>query len=591
MSFKGIYEKLCELAGKSEGLKDIHEPPEELKRNLEFSGIDAKPDEVVALSLSGLIFGALAAAVFLFLSFLFDFPLLPSLLVLPLPAILFFSIGWYPSWKVETERAEGWGNTLRFISYLVAALKINPNLEQAANFTVGAQGKSLIENFRDELWKTCMGIHNNVGEALTKFSLRWEDKSEELKRSIDLIKSSFSERKESTRKRMLDRSLDTTFEGIRRRMEEYSDEIQLPTIVIYGIGVLLPLILIAVLPVLSSSGIRMGAVKLTIIYCFALPLGVYLLKKQVLSKRPTVFVAPDIPPRDDKMKAMFISAAFATLPGPLAFLLGLGGSLLVLVVLWSLSSSAAVFCYLSSKETYRVRKRNSRLEEEFTDTMAQLGNQLKSNRPAENAFRRTAEITRGSEMSEIFERTSANLRVGGMDISSALFDPKEGSLKEVHSIQIRHTFRFLTDLLSRSVEAAGRAIINVVDQLKELNDVENQIRRDLREITNSMKSVSLFFAPFVASVTVQLQRVLSEKTGSMPFFGGGVNISTPSFMAVLGFYIIVLTILLLSYAVEIEHGDDDLVKRMEIARGLPMAMSVFTLGLLLGQQIFSILVG
>lgn len=234
---------------------------------------------------------------------------------------------------------------------------------------------------------------------------------------------------------------------------------------------------------------------------------------------------------------------------------------------------------------------NRNLEEEFCDSLTQLGNQLKSNIPAEKAFRRTAKTTKWSEISKILEKTSTNIEIGGMSVQTALFDSEVGSLKDVHSPPIRNTFRMLKDLLNQSTHAAGEAIIHSANHLKRLKKLETRIRRNLSEIVSSMKSVAIFFAPLIASVTIQLQQMLSKKTRGMPLFGSDVQISSSIFLGTLGFYMIILTILLSSYAVEIEWGKDRLMKRMSIAQTLPTAMIVFTLGLFLGNQMLKFLVG
>lgn len=591
MKFSQLYTRLCRIAGKSESLKNIQSPPEDLRQNLKLADLNVSGREVVALAFLGILVGAAIAGTVLITAWFFEIPIAIFLITIPLPILFYFSIGWYPSWKSEKEQTKSMEGAPRLISYLVVELKINPNLEKAAKFSAEHAEDSLRSKFRSELWKVCISTHNNVEEALTRFGRIWGEKSQELKRSIDLIKSSISENSEKSRKEVLNQALKTCFEGIQNRMESFAADLQLPTTLIYGIGVLLPLVLLAVLPVLSSTGFKINGLELGIIYCVVLPLTIYLLKKQVLAKRPAAFAPPNIPSKDNRRKALLISALIFLTPSFAAFAINLETPLLALTFVWSLGSAISAFCYLSSFKTFRIRKKNQKLEEEFHDALTQLGNQLKSGRPAEDAFRRTAKTTKGSELSKILKKTSTNLKVGGMSTQSAFFDPREGSLKEVHSTTIKNTFRILTDLLNRSSQAAGEAILHITSHLKRLKDVENQIRRSLRDVVSSMKSVATFFAPLVASITVQLQQLISEKTTGIPLFGSAVQISSPTFLGVLGFYVIVLTVLLSSYTVEIERGNDSLLKRMEIARTLPVAMVVFTIGLVLGGQMLSALTG
>lgn len=591
MNFSQVYTRFCKFAGRYEFLRDLQEPSEDLKQNLKLISLDIVGGEIIALAFLSLIIGeVLIGFIFLitlFYNVSFFIPILGALL----PVILFFSIGWYPKWRAEKERNKSLAGFPRLISYLTVSLKINPNLEKATSFTARKTNSSLGKNFRTELWKACIGFYTTVEEALSKYSQKWKEESQELKRSIDLLKSSVSERNKNTREQILDQALRTSFEGVQNQMESFAAGLHLPTTIIYGIGVLLPLILLAVLPVLSSTGIQISSTEIGLIYCFVLPIAVYIIEKQILAKRPTAFPPQFIPSKDDENKAVLFSLFTAFVPPILVWVLGFPQSFLILAVLWGLASSISIYCYLSSRKTFKVREMNRDLEEEFCDALTQLGGLLKSNRPAEDAFQKTAEITEGSELSKILEKTSTNLKVGGMSTHSAFFDPEKGSLKNVHSEQVEHAFRMLVSLLNRSTRVAGEAVLHISEHLKELKEVEKQTRRSLQDVVNSMRSVALFFAPLVASITVQLQQLLLDKTRGMPLLGSSFYISSPTFLGILGFYIITLTILLSLYTVEIEYGDDGLMKRMILSKALPIAMTVFTLGLLIGGQMLSILVG
>lgn len=591
MNFLQIYTRLCRYAGRSEKIRGIQSPSEKLEENLEFLNLEVEGKDVISLATLGVMLGSGVVFIVMLLTWKFNLTILLPISSMPLPVLIYLSIGKYPEWKANNKRTKLLGGAPLLISYIAIALKINSNLERSVKFSAEHVNNPLGKDLRDELWKGLIRANREVKEVLSEFGKKWKNQGKELKQSIDLIKSSISEKNEDNRKEILDQALETSFLGINSRMESFAASLQLPTVVIYGIGVLLPLVLLAVLPVLSSTGINVTGTELFLVYCFFLPLIVYLTQKQTLAKRPAAFPAPDIPSEDNRGKAISISIIVAIVPLIFTAFFKIPNQIVVLIFLWSLSSGIAIFCYLSSAKTYRIREMNRSLEGEFCDSLTQLGNQLKSNIPAEKAFRRTAKTTKWSEISKILEKTSANIEIGGMNVQTALFDPEVGSLKDVHSPPIRNTFRMLKDLLNQSTHAAGEAITYSASHLKRLKKLETRIRRNLNEIVSSMKSVAVFFAPLITSVTIQLQQMLSRKTSGMPLFGSGVQISPSIFLGTLGFYVIILTMLLSSYAVEIEWGKDRLIKRMSIARALPTAMIVFTLGLFLGNQMLKFLVG
>ncbi|MEA1905260.1 MAG: type II secretion system F family protein, partial [Candidatus Hadarchaeota archaeon] len=413
----------------------------------------------------------------------------------------------------------------------------------------------------------------------------------ELKRSIYLLKSSTSERDGTARLNTLDKALELSLEGTRERMKEFASGLYLPTMVIYSIGVLLPLVLLAVLPALSIIELQIGTAELALSYCVIIPLTVYGLGKYVLAKRPASFLPPELPVQGGPSWSKPAVGVIAIVPFALGFWLELPPIFLALLMLWGLTMGITTHLYLNSAQSYRLQLKNERVEEEFCDALVQLGNQMSEGRPAEDAFRRAAETSRGSSIAEIFERTSVNVRLGGMRLHSAFFDPDEGALRGVYSPTIRGTLQMLLDALEKGPRAAGQTILRTARHLKELKGMELEVRRSFGEVVSSMRSVALFFAPLVAAVTARLQELLTTKASGVPFLGGGASISFAALLSVLGFYVIVLTSILMSYSVEIERGDAGVLKRFAIARALPVAMGVFTFGVIISGQVFSFMLG
>lgn len=590
MNIDRIYAELCRKASRFEKLKQFHGAPEELRRNIKIAGLDINGEDVVAFTILVALIGGVLATTIALASMALGLSLIFPLIAGVLPVLLYLGAGWYPSWRAEKEQVRGMGGAPRLLGYLAAKLKINPNIERAARFAAEHTEGSLGENLREELWRACLRTHNSVEESLFEFSQRWKEWCEELSRSLRLMVSSTSERDEVGRRKVLDQALEIGLQGTRERMESFAMQLQLLTILIYGVGVLLPLVLLAVLPVLGSVNLRVSGLELALIYCVGLPLIVYVLEKLVLSKRPAAFPPPKIPTKDNTKRAAMLAIPIAVSPPMVAFYLGLTQTIVLLSLLWSVSLGISAYCYFSSVKTYGAREENLKVEREFCDALVQLGNQMKGGRPAEDAFRRAASTSKGSNISKVFEKVSQNLKFGGGGLRSALFDPMEGALRGVHSSPIRSSLRMLVDVMERSTVSAGEAVLQTAEHLKKLKQVEREIRRSLKEIVSSMRSVALFFAPLVAAVTVRLQQFLSEKTAGMPVLGG-THVSFQIFLTILGIYIVGLSILLSNYTVEIEWGDDQLIKRMTIARILPISMAVFTLGLIIGGQMLSFLAG
>ncbi len=588
MDFDKFYLRFCKLGGKFESLKEVQTPSKELCENLKKTELDLSEKEVVASAYLAAILASLTILIVLIGMFMTRFSIMILIILGPSPLFLYYAIGWYPKWKAEKGKSTSLGRIPQLICYLSAALRFNPNLENAITLLTNKK-ENFGKDLHRELWKTYLANNNSVEDALTEFGNKLDDEDEGIKRSIDLIKSSISEQKYESRKNILNRSVKICFEEIQDKVESFASGLQLPTTVIYGVGVLLPLVLLAVLPIISSTGMKITGLEIGLLYCFIIPIGVFGLQKKTLSKRPVTFSNPKT--NFHYKKTQTYSITFLTLSSPIivGLLLKVPNSLLILLILWSIGGGISVFCYLSSKKAYEIREKNKKLEKEFSASLTQLASQLKSGHPPEKAFQMTAKITEGSEISKILRKTSKNLRAGGMNLKNSLFDPTQGSLKQVESQTVRTTFEIMVNFLSHNPKAAGNAVSQIGKHLKKLSKVEKKARRSLQEIANSMKSVTLFFAPLIASITVRLQQLLLNKTQGLPLFGAGVQVSSHIFLGVLGIYIIALTLILTDYIVKIEQGNDEVIRRMNIAKTLPISLTVFTFGFIIGGQLISII--
>jgi len=488
------------------------------------------------------------------------------------------------------EELKAAGEAPMLVGYLTMVMKIVPNLERATRFASEQLEGQMGRDLRRRISECHLRLHSGADDVLPKFSQRWERSCPELGRSIYLIRSSVNERTRSSRERTLDRSLQLVLQGARERAQEFASGINLPTLLIYSLGVLLPLVFVVILPVLSVIEVQVSLAHIVFLYCFLLPLLVYALSGNVLSKRPATLQPPKVPNEVSQLRAVLKAVALSVPIPALSLYLAAPPDISAVAVLWGAVLGFSAYVYLSSASAYRRREEIIQMEEEFCDALVQLGNRVSEGRPAEDALKHVAGTMSGSKLQRVFRTASANVRLGGMGLRAAVFDDARGALRYVNSNMIRGTLKMFVDLIEKSTRGAGEAILQTAQHLRELKGVEAEIRRSMAEVVTSMRSVALFFAPLVTSVAARLQGLLSSKTSAAGFLGSA-EISPSAFLFVLGVYIVILTAILINYAVEIERGDDRLAKRVAIASALPVALGVFTAGVILGGQMITAIIG
>jgi hypothetical protein len=228
----------------------------------------------------------------------------------------------YPIGEANAEKTRSLTYVPEMVGYMIMSMKLVPNLEKAIEFSAKhGQGKISVE-FKRLIWDFQIGVHNSVSEGLDKLAIAWGEYSSELKDALMKIRASVMEPSESHRYALLDKTMLEVLDGVKEKMEDYARSLNQPAVMLFYLGVLLPLILIIVLPVGSAFSQNPIATTpvLFVVYCILIPMAAYGFAKNVIDKRPPTYEPPEItdsfrelPPRwrmdnglDARMVAVFI---------------------------------------------------------------------------------------------------------------------------------------------------------------------------------------------------------------------------------------------------------------------------------------------
>ena len=602
---------------------------QEFMDSLNFTGLDVEPYEVLLFSYAGAMISFLIALVLDILIMAFHhfsfgemgyvtlIMMVGITVGLPVAALQFISE--YPKSKARYMKIHSLGDIPEVLSYIVMYLKLIPNLENALRFAARESKTSLGKDLKKLMWDLEVRIHGSIDDAITHFANLWGKWSDYLKRALHLVRSAVHERSESERTLTLDRSLDVVLEGTKSTMIEFSSKLHQPTLVIYSIGVMIPLALVAMAPAAALVGFQVTIFQLFLLYDVILPLILFFYIRKILLSRPATFNPPVVPEDHPAVehinkKANLVMAAVTggiiMLPGIFFILLDAfpsrgvfslfsgEGTILsafphTLFLLWGVTAAVSLYCLKTYTAYKKIRDDIREMEKEFSDSLYVLGKRIMEGRPAEEAFIHTAETLKGSKLSEVFSRTAFNLLSMRMNTSEALFDKKFGSLKYVYSERIRAIMRLFVEGIKKSYTAAGIAIVKVADHLKQLQEVEKGIRNALGTLTSTLRSTATIFAPMIAGVTLGITKListvlsgqdftalLSEEQGEL-FFGSPKvavsNVQPEYFVLVVGIYIIQLVFLLVRFSNGIDEGDDRIQYMYALGHSLPTAVAFFSI--------------
>ncbi|MEF8874834.1 MAG: hypothetical protein V5A88_09245, partial [Candidatus Thermoplasmatota archaeon] len=158
--------------------------------------------------------------------------------------------------------------------------------------------------------------------------------------------------------------------------------------------------------------------------------------------------------------------------------------------------------------------------------------------------------------------------------------------------------RATTTIVSRSIkkdpETAGDTLVRISGYLTELQNIEEEMKSRMTEITGMMKVTAQFIAPLVMGITAVLYVILSgyfaeiELEGPMAgmagrIIGEEVPIGGFTFSMVVGVYLITLVLLTVFFTIGIESGEDWASRKMEVVKIMPISMALYTVSAILAE--------
>ena len=609
---------------------------QEFKDALNFTGYDIEPWEAHILAYSGflvLLFLMLAVDAILFSFARYETDSLTAVAactgIVPLAGMVYLSE--YPKIHAKFMKIHSLGDIPEIQSYIVMSMKLVSNMERAITFAAENSTRPLANDLKKLIWDIHIRTYSSIDDALIAFANQWGKNSEYFKRSLHLVKSSVNEPDEAQRIITLNKSLDIVLEGTKTMMDSFSARLRTPTYVLYSIFILIPLALVALIPAVSIVGVRIDTVTLVLIYDIILPLATFFYSEYILLQRPATFAPPhisDMHPELSGIRTVKKMTIFTALT--VGAIVGVSGYILVYIgnpfdivsqeamsgllprtfpVVWAITSIITIYCLGVYTPYKKIRDGIKQIESEFADALFVLGRRISEGRSAEEAFGHTSENMKGSKIGEVFADVAKNLTGIRTTLHGAIFNEEYGAFRYVYSDRVHTTMRMFTESVHKSNEAAGVAIIKLADHLKELQEVEDNIKRSLYDVTSTMRATAMIFAPLIGGVTLALSEVIQKILkniakearllpeefnfgGMMNEAGTGMTQSVPPdiFLLVIGLYMVILVIILTRFAGGIEYGGDKPQFMYDLGQMLPMSILVFTVTTIISRYLFSSMV-
>ncbi|MEK6910890.1 MAG: hypothetical protein AABW82_03885 [Nanoarchaeota archaeon] len=558
--FPSNYESWSRILGNIIKINISQKDKLRLERQLSEAHVDVNPSQAVTLAICSLL-------LVLFISFLIStiifiingtFPVLFAFLGVVASVFLFYYAYTFPERLANAWKLKASSQMVPAILYIVVYMKHTSNLERAIAFAAEHLEGPLALDFKKIFYDVEIGKYSTIKQSLDNYLESWRTYAPEFIESMHLVESSLYEPSDGRRIEILEKSLQVILDGVYEKMLKYSREIRSPLTNIYMLGIVLPTLALALLPLAST--LLGGLIKwyhVMLIFNMIIPLLVFYMTSQVLLKRPGGYgeasvleLNPDYHLFISKKPwttALLISLPFFLI-GLLPFILqvpfitdtlhlqsdytfgqigisfldevkifdfktvgdgkvGPFGPLGVLFSLFIPLSIGLFFSYTYKQKTkvlIESRNKTVELEAEFNNSLFQLGNRLGDGVPAEIAFAKVADSTQGQTTQQFFQTVNQNIQQAGMSLERALFDKKRGALIYYNSSLISTSMHILTESVKKGLQVAARSLMSISEYVKNIQKINQRLRDLLAEVVSDMKANMTFLAPLLSGIVVGL---------------------------------------------------------------------------------------
>jgi hypothetical protein len=671
------YERWCKNIGGSIKLKLSEKDSKTIGEQIISAHLDVTPAQTVALAFVSFIIVFLAGVILTGAIYLLSTPPYFSPLLLFLSFLtagfLFYYFYSMPSRLANQWRLKAGSQMVPCILYTVIYMKHTSNLERAIRFASEHLEPPLALDLKKVFWDVEIGRFSTIKESLDNYLETWRLSNSEFVESFNLIESSLYEPNETRRIQILERSLQVILDGVYDKMLKFSHEVKAPLTNLYMLGIVLPTLALALLPL--GSALLAGAIKwyhVMVLFNLIVPFFVFYMASEVMAKRPGGYGESSILELNPlypqyKSKKPYIKATLIALP---LFIIGIfpillsfqwfvnlihidlsatfsniGLAFLGDIKLWDIISGVgpmgplslvfslfvplSIFLFISiafygrTKEIIKSRDFSKTLENEFNNSLFQLGNRIGDGTPAELAFGRVIESSQGQVTENFFRIVNSNMQNLGMSLEKAIFDPRRGALINYPSNLISTSMHILIESVKKGLRVAAESLMSIADYVKNINKINDRLRDLLADVISDMQSNMTFLAPLLAGIVVGLASMITlilsklstvlqaaTLTGDTSSLGSIQNIVKlfdvhamipPYFLQVcVGIYIIEIVFILTKTLVAVDSGDDRLKETFDISRNLKSAgllylivafVAIVALSLLAGVALSSLGVG
>jgi len=414
--------------------------------------------------------------------------------------------------------------------------------------------KNISALFRKVVWDVDTRSSTDIKGSLNRMLSSLPERASAFRRSMYLIVSASDSKDENERTRMTKDANDTILDGLKEMGESYSSKLNAPCMVIFGLGVMIPMILVSILPMLSVGGqftsASLDPTVIAIITLLVIPAVVAFVIIMIASKNPFYIRSDE---RIGPLPLISVAAGVSSFTAMFVLTGNIGTAMSVSAILGGLVLFAVLHPRMSAE-----RKRVG-IEGMMADALFDIGNRLLSGENMEKAM--ISSFRERKDAGDLAVTLERCFLLSRGDSAAAIHNAMDA-----HSKRMADMYCDICAASSKDLRDAGRLAISMGHQLQDQAAAIAGIKNKLRSMLDMMTGTSSVFAPLVLGISISMLAPLANIAG-----GSDISFTTP----VLTAYLIQLAALISVLTTQLKCRGGVLTTLYTFSTMMPVALMVF----------------
>lgn len=422
---------------------------------------------------------------------------------------------------------------LTVVHLMASSLRVDRSLATAVRYAAKHAGGEASEELERLEWAVRLRHFGSVDEGFVAFADAVGRGDGDFKRALLTLQGAESEATREGLERRLDRAYDIVVRADERRRERLASTLERPSQVLFGLGVVLPLVIAALVPMLEVGGGGVGLAPLVLLLLVAVPAVTSLGSSRILARN---FLGAPLEARDARW------AFAAGLAAPIAGLASLGIALalpgfavpLAFAAVPAIAVAGVAAGALLRRSKGAAEAEGLAVAEGLADLLHAVGTKMAAGRSAEYALLEALEPIKKTPLGQRLRGVLFDVVVG----RRPLIDAIERDAEVRDAPRVFPALRLLASAAARDTQAAGRVVLHLSEFERLRAEAAESLRTRCRAVVENTRLTVVVFAPMILGVTAGMFELLGSV--GMSFVPGARStpgVSSESFAVLAALYL------------------------------------------------------